>query len=358
MTSLRRNRTLSCLDANSNHSSSESKSKLKQRSSFLSRFLSHRSSSVRTSALSLTSLDDGSSSVDPHSPTRASPTAEVAADNSSKTTVRNNSLPLEVEIVKEEEQCPSDWSETSCLDDDDDCDDVQEETTGSAAYQHYMKALAYADSELYDECLEQVSAGLLSLPPQEKLYWTLTELRAVVWGRMGMARKSLTEYQAILAHCENCEQGESNNSCADQANLLYTCGKLSVSLNQCQQAVDYYRRELEITAKTSHGHNNLAVARIYHELARVSRKGLGESEQALGYYQEALHMETTVLKALSAATASCPLCRSGHSRNQSKYCEQHAPRVQEVLQQIQDTKRSMGRIHFEQGDLDQAVRLM
>jgi tetratricopeptide (TPR) repeat protein len=354
MTSLRRNRTPSCLDANSNpSSSSSSKSKLQQRSSFLSRFLSKpRSNSVRTSALSLTSLDDGSSSVDPHS-TRASPTAAATTDD--KTTVRNNSLPLEVEIVKEEE----DWSEASCLDDDDDCQDEQEESTGqTTACQHYMTALAYADSELYDECLEQVSAGLLSLCPQEKLYWTLTELRAVVWGRMGMAGKSLKEYQGILAHCENCQQGHVNNSCADQANLLYTCGKLSVSLNQFQQAVDYYRRELEITVKTSHGHNNLAVARIYHELARVSRKGLGDSEQALGYYQEALHIETAVLKALSAATASCPSCRSGHSRNKAKYCEEHAPRVQEVLQQIQDTKRSMGRIHFEQGDLDQAVRLM
>jgi hypothetical protein len=102
------------------------------------------------------------------------------------------------------------------------------------------------------------------------LYWTLTELRAQVWGRMGLTRKSLTAYQGILAHA--CESSEQGSSAADQASLLYTCGKLSVSLNQCEEAVDYYLRELEMTVKQvkaeGNSQNNLAVARIYHELAR------------------------------------------------------------------------------------------
>jgi tetratricopeptide (TPR) repeat protein len=173
---------------------------------------------------------------------------------------------------------------------------------------------------------------------------------------MGFTRKSLTAYQGILAHA--CESSEQGSSAADQASLLYTCGKLSVSLNQCEAAVDYYLRELEITVKQlkaeGNTRNNLAVARIYHELARVSIKGLGDSKQALGYYQEALQVEMAVRKKLSAAIVSCPLCCSG----ESQYCASHAPCVQEVQQQIRDTRRSMGRIYFDQGELEQAVRFI
>jgi tetratricopeptide (TPR) repeat protein len=316
----------------------------------------------KTSTLSLTSIDDGSVSMDPVSPNSIS-------WKTCATVCHSAGLPLEVEIVKEEEQSLSDWSGV-CVDDDDDDDDcdshdcdeekcVATGSTSAAAWKHYKLALFYAESELYDECLKQVSAGLLPLQEQEQnvLYWTLTELRAVVWGRMGCLGKSLAAYQGILAHACESEQEEQG---ADQANLLYTCGKLSVSLNQFGAALEYYRRELEITKTAaqgaSHSDNHLAVARIYHELARVSVKGLGDSKQALAYYQEALQVEMAVWKELSAATVSCPLCRSGKKR--SKFCAAHATRAQEVLQQIQDTKRSMGRIHFEQGDLDQAVRLI
>jgi tetratricopeptide (TPR) repeat protein len=350
MTSLRRNRTLDPSESNMNKSGGLNDNKSKKqpaRSSFLKRFLTPRSSSAntsksqseRTSSLSLTSIDieDGSFSIDPQ-----------------YINPRSNGLPLEVEIVKEEEQFGEDYF----LGDEDDCDDKEDEdatgSTSTAAWRHYNTALAYAESELFDECLEQVSAGLESLQEQDVLYWTLTELRAQVWGRMGYTLESLTEYQGILAHCES-DSNDNNNSSADQANLLYTCGKLSVSLNQFGAAVEYYRRELEITVQTAEGtgdNNCLAVARIYHELARVSVKGLGDSVQALGYYREALQVEMAVWKELSAATASCPLCRK------TNYCASHVLHVQEVQQQIQDTKRSMGRIHFEQGDLDQAVRLM
>jgi tetratricopeptide (TPR) repeat protein len=336
-------------------SSSSSKGKQPRRNSFLSRFMSPRRSasantnmSTRTSNLSLTSIDIEDGSV-------------IMDTNQQYAYPRSAGLPLEVEIVKEEEP----FGDDCCLDDEDGCDDDEEEDccpdlTGSAsASKHYNRALVFAESEMYDECLEHLSAGLESLEEQDVLYWTLTELQAQVWGRQGFMRKSLTAYQGILAHC--CESDSDNNSSADKASLLYTCGKLSVSLNQFEAAVDYYRRELEITVKTqaaataegvSNSQNNLAVARIYHELARVSIKGLGDSKQALGYYQQALQVEMGVRKEISAVIASCSLYCSG---KKTKCCASHALCVQEVQQQIQDTRRSIGRIYFDQGDLDKAV---
>jgi tetratricopeptide (TPR) repeat protein len=372
MTSLRRNRTCCTLNpssvsesnmnkasssgVNENSSSKLLKKKQPKRSSFLSRFMSPRriasantNMTTRTSTLSLTSIDieDGSvSMMDPQ-------------QQQQHTYPRSSGLPSEVEIVKEEEH----FGDDCCLDDEDDCDedeqeDCCQETTGStSASKHYNRALLFAESEMYDECLEHLSAGLESLQEEDVLYWTLTELRAQVWGRMGLTRKSLTSYQGVLAHA--CESSDQGSSAADQASLLYTCGKLSVSLNQCEDAVDYYLRELEITVKThaaaTNSQNPLAVARIYHELARVSSKGLGESKQALGYCQEALRAEMVVRKDLSAAVVSCPMCCSG---KKTKYCASHALCVQEVQQQIQDTRRSMGRIYFDQGELDQAVRFL
>jgi tetratricopeptide (TPR) repeat protein len=383
MTSLRRNRTLtpsngkdSCLDNKDDSNNNNNSSKKKQpRSSFLSRFLSPRSSSKshRTSTLSLTSIDDSVDVVNVHVAGDAK--GNSAHSCSPTLVVRKNGPPLEVNMFQEQEFRHDDdddddddeWSVNSFAGDDngDDCG------LGNSVW-HYEKACAYAESQHFSKCLEHVDLGLHEQTETDALYWTLTELQAQVWGRMGCFRKSLNAYQGILAYSESQQQSctassgtaSATNTPTDQANLLYTCGKLSVSLNEFVAALDYYRRELELTVRTvphtdtngssCHYTNNLAVARIYHEMARVSKQGLRDAEQALGYYQEALTVEMSVWKNLKAKiTGSCLCCSGGRN----KKCATLTARLQEVQHQIQDTKRCMGRIHFEQGDIDQALRL-
>jgi hypothetical protein len=100
--------------------------------------------STRTSNLSLTSIDiDDNGSVS-------------MMDTQQYVYPRSSGLPLEVEIVKEEEQ----FGDDCCLDDedDDDCeddeeDDCQDSTGSTAAWKHYNRALLFAESEMYDACL-------------------------------------------------------------------------------------------------------------------------------------------------------------------------------------------------------------
>ena len=359
----------------------------KPRRSLLSRFLSvaqPSSKSVRTSGLSLTSAEEDDAVL--CSFQRSTKTENDTIGND------NNTFPTEVQVVRDIQEVQDQWSfdddnddeSNDDNDDDDDDDDYAKSCTEpSTAAQYYDQAVAYAVREYFDECLCHVALGLEACNNHEhdsddehdnyeddgddddahhSVRWMLCQLQADIWGRTGRVEESLEAYQRILQHSlgqQQQQQHPNNHSppTADQANMLYACGKLSVRLCRYEEALEYYQRELKVTRAVTSGHARLAVARIHHEMARVSKEGMGDSEQALGYYKQAHAVERLVYQSLQVAVQECSSCRCCSNGKQTVHCVTHESRTQEVAQQMQDTKRNMGRIHFELGDLDQAVRL-
>jgi hypothetical protein len=89
----------------------------------------------------------------------------------------------------------------------------------------------------------------------------------------------------------------------------------------------------------------IAMAERYHDLARICQYGLGDTPQALLYYQSALEMEQKCLHSCSAVTSD----------------EDHAMpfiRGDEIRRQIQETRKCIGRIQFELGNIDEALGML
>jgi len=178
----------------------------------------------------------------------------------------------------------------------------------------YERAVKLADQEKFEAALNEC----------EKLENSneLLQVKAQILGRMGCYEESLQTYQQLL---------KQEISCADKCNTLYACGRLSVQLQLYRQAIDFYSKELELTLKIV-SQKDMTVSRIYHELARIAHQGLADGAEALQYYQRALDVELAVWK---------------HSSGRERIL---------VTKQIQETKREMGRIHFENGEFDKAVQ--
>ena len=166
--------------------------------------------------------------------------------------------------------------------------------------------------------------------------------RAEVLGRRGDYAESLKMYQCVLEHAQ--KDGASPDIVSS---LYYACGRLSVYLKNYAQALEYYTQELVYTRAVSG--DSLAVARIYHELARVSKSGLGDWEQALSYYEQALLTEVKVWKRAKEASNSSDSSAVDEKQRQDD--------LQEAAAQIQETKKCMGRINFALGRIDEAMRL-
>lgn len=127
----------------------------------------------------------------------------------------------------------------------------------------------------------------------------------------------------------------------------------------------------------------LALSRIHHELARLHKVARGDGSRALKHYEQALQVELSVYQQLTrAAPFLTPLVnctKRQQNRNlQTKHGSRSLPGrgggggqrrgscccscarctdLLETAQQIRETKRAMGRIHFELGDFDKAVKL-
>ena len=203
---------------------------------------------------------------------------------------------------------------------------------------------------------------------------------------------------------------------AVQANLLYACGRLSVYQKEYDRAISFYQDELEVTrallqqtsaslepapapaeplqhslhpptttslswlGTTTATTSALALSRIHHELARLHKVARGDGSRALQHYEQALQVELSVYQQLTRAAASLtPLTNctkrqpnrtlptkhgsrslpgGGRQRGSCSCCScARCTDLLETAQQIRETKRAMGRIHFEQGDFDKAVKL-
>ena len=125
------------------------------------------------------------------------------------------------------------------------------------------------------------------------------------------------------------------------ANLCYACTRLAFQLHDYHAALHYAERELGYTLQICQGRPTMAVSKCYHELARISRVGLGESDSALKFYKKALRIEHQVYESITAQGTTV-----------------RTTPAQEVLQHIQETKGCIGRILFEKGNVEEALWML
>ena len=175
----------------------------------------------------------------------------------------------------------------------------------------------------------------------------LLQTKADVLCRLGKLEESLQAYQKCLVLVDTTPNSKTNP--AEKAKILYTMGRLCVKLRMLESAIGYFHQELEIT-KAALGHH-LSVSRVLHELARVHDEGLGDYHEALSNYKQALKVECHVLSACQKNMLSCAQCNPTTHRA----CASHSMLQRDCAQQIRETKKCQGRIHFKLGDFESAL---
>jgi tetratricopeptide (TPR) repeat protein len=308
----------------------------KARSHKKKRGFPHRLWSADHSSFSMTSVEE-----DEESTLASASSSNNVIRRTSVLLTSEESLPLEVEVVYDSDSESSDQVEyeqrkegaasipvdtalAAAQDEDDDED--------STPLRHFQKALDHVSINNFDQSLRHVEDGLALVNQTNPLYKKLLTIKAEVLGRQGDYEASLQTYQRVL---------EEEDAPPDiLASLCFACGRLSVYLKDYLQALDYYTQELLLTRAISG--DSLAVARIYHDLAKVAEKGLGDWTQALVYYEQALFVEYKVWK------------RAKEDYDDDK---QRQDDLQEAQQQIPETKKCMGRIQFANGNIEEALRL-
>ncbi len=312
---------------------------------------SRRASSLLRRLLSSVSSPQSQRTVQTASVTSQDYDDEDEDDFCSSSTNRNvtivSQLPSEVEIVStlylEQEAFNQNWVE-----DEQDLQEEQEEpmTPANTASGHYERAVQCAGNQDFEQSLQHVEAGLQLLQDKDdkELTGTMLQLQAQVLGQMGRFAQSLELYTGLLERWHNDQRHDK----AELANLYYACGHLSVHLGQYEQALDYYQHELRVTQSVVAHH--ATIARIYHEMARVCKLGLQDSNRALEYHQQAFQLEQEHYKQAIRATRTCQNCTSTP-------CKQHEHTIKEVRGMMLESRRGMGRIYFEQGDFERGVQL-
>ncbi|KAG7341647.1 tetratricopeptide repeat protein [Nitzschia inconspicua] len=205
----------------------------------------------------------------------------------------------------------------------------------------------YINEGQLDMALEKLESAALKMDNKDQgssgvIRLQLLQTKGDVLFRLGRMDASMLVYQQALQEAKNP---------ADQAKLLYTMGRLCIRLRRTREAIYFFSRELEIT-KQELGSNHLSVSHIYHELAKLYDEGLGEQKMALMKYNKALQIELAVLQECHFGVATCQKCNPIAHR----MCEMHSSMHTQVTNQIRETKKSQGRMHFKLGDFDKAVR--
>ena len=207
-----------------------------------------------------------------------------------------------------------------------------------------------ADSEFLDDDDDEQSQVAVEL--------FLLQTKADVLFRLGKMEQSLHVYEGALGAMNH---PDANVNPADKAKILYTMGRLCARLKRYRRAIDYFTQELEITQVTLGYH--LSVSRVLHELARLYDEGLGDYRMALLKYKEAFRVEYTVLQQCQLAIPNCEDClakrrtpKRPNSSVPSRPCPVHFNLQRDVAQQIRETKKCQGRLHFKLGDFQKALQ--
>ena len=194
-----------------------------------------------------------------------------------------------------------------------------------------------------DKALELLEAAASSVEYAEpSIRLELMQTKGDVYCRLGLLDESLQVYQSALEEVVNP---------AEKAKLLYTLGRLCARLKHVRLAISYFTQEMEIT-EVELGKQHLSVSRVLHELAKLYDEGLGEPRMALMKLRKALEIERFVLQECHYCITKCPKCNQVTHR----MCAHHAAHQRDVSNQIRETKKVQGRIHFKLGEFERALK--
>lgn len=202
--------------------------------------------------------------------------------------------------------------------------------------------MALVELEQAAEKLSEMGSSEGTGNAQSTIRLQLLQTKGDVYYRLGRTDESMLVYQQALNEAKHP---------AEKAKLFYTMGRLCIRLRRTRDAITCFSRELEITQQEL-GMNHMSVSRIYHELAKLYDEGLGEQKMALMKYNKALQIELAVLQDCQFGVAACQMCNPVAHR----MCDMHANMHTLVMNQIRDTKRCQGRMHFKLGDFDKALK--
>jgi tetratricopeptide (TPR) repeat protein len=265
-----------------------------------------------------------------------------------------STVPCEVVVVDVEGSCAPTTSEDPPDDDGEaywDSLDALEtimchhSETDSPAQVCCDTALEYLAAEELEQALNESLKGA-SLPADGKLQLKLFQIQAEALVRLGRFSEALSVYVQILGLMDDELEGDQVVTVTDRADILYACGRASVRLRDYNAALGFFQQELQLVAKQK----PLIAARVYHEMAHIYKNILGDSDKALVYYQHALTAETLVYKCLVQQSQEC--CSATDTR-----CAKHRVQIQSVVEAIQTTRKAIGRVYYEHGDLTKAFRI-
>jgi tetratricopeptide (TPR) repeat protein len=276
------------------------------------------------------------------------------------------------------------------------CPDLYERVAQLAGKGQFHECLALTESGINsieekcgaDSCSDYVSCEGVELLPIEEIsirtpvypseYWELVQVKAEIYGRLGRFEESLREFERLLSMLDDTKtvaRSVSNDNLAtatrrprltNRANVLYACGRLCTAMKKYDDAIRYHTQELhcaqqvvmylEQPSKECEKKNSkyiakndprpyLAVSKIYHTMALVAQKGILDLPLALRYYEDALQVESQLWKKIASFIPSA-----------SKAIGKRDDVIMsDVTRHITHTKRCIGRIYFELGDIDKAL---
>lgn len=193
----------------------------------------------------------------------------------------------------------------------------------------YITALDCVEDNEMELALEEIQKGM-DLSPDSETYCKLLRVHAQVLVHMRRYQEALTIYQTLL---------DASVTITDRANILYSCGQIASRIKDYERALGFFQQELHMLSC-----NPTLAARIYREVAIIYKQAYGDLDKAMYYYQQARTAESFVYKTLLAENID------DNKRSSS------AKKIQDILNQMRETKECIGRIYYEQGDLSKAVR--
>ena len=179
-------------------------------------------------------------------------------------------------------------------------------------------AQAHADAAELHMSNNDYESALASLDEGLKIEHAVPLLQAkahILFYYLNKTDEALEIYKLLLGRV----------SPVDASRLYYTMGRICTKTGRYDEALQYFSSELKIT-KEYFGKYNMEVSRIFHDIARIYEDCLGEYDNALKYYKKALKVERHAMKL--------------------------AP---ELSDQVLETQRCMGRIHYNRGEFGKAV---
>jgi hypothetical protein len=194
---------------------------------------------------------------------------------------------------------------------------------------------------------------------------------------------------------ENSEQPPALLTPMELVHICYTCTRCAMTLGDYETALFFALREIQYstsgtttrqlnwmrcpshttettetstTSKSSPLSSNtdlpksttttmlVAMAARYHDLAHICQYGLGDAQQALQYYQNALQVEMKCYRTLIGSSNNNTVVVAAKEDVSSGIS--NVIRIDEIRLQIQETRECIGRIHFESGNIEAALRML